>query len=143
VLREPRVEHAEQAPHLTLVAVDRKRDLLRQVAEEHVGLAHHRADARHLEHQPLDHERAPLRVRGHQPPGLLGKVNEDRTGLEHREVAGLAVHDRRDAPVRADRQELGALLLERGEVHHVHGVGQPEFLERDGDLVAVRGRGGV
>ena len=28
-----------------------------RVSEEHVGLAHHRAQPTHLEHQPLDHQR--------------------------------------------------------------------------------------
>ena len=43
----------EQAARLALVAFDGVRNLLRRVAEEHVGLAHHRTDAAHLEHQPL------------------------------------------------------------------------------------------
>jgi len=38
-----------------LVAIDGGFDLLGEIAEKNIGLAHHRADAPHLEHQPLDH----------------------------------------------------------------------------------------
>ncbi|KFB70238.1 MAG: hypothetical protein AW09_004675 [Candidatus Accumulibacter phosphatis] len=47
------IQHPEESLALTLIAVDRGRDLLWKVAEEDVGLAHHRSDPAHLEHQPL------------------------------------------------------------------------------------------
>ncbi len=143
MLGQPGVEHAEQAAHLALVAVDGRLDLLREVAEEHVRLSHHRADAAHLEHEPLHHQRTALRVGGQQPAGLLGEVDQDRAGLEHCEVAGLAIDDGGDAAVGRNPEELRALLLEPREVDHVHRVGQLELLEGDRDLVAVGGGGGV
>ncbi len=116
------VEHAEQALDLTLVAVDRGLDLLREVAEEDVGLAHHRTDAAHLEHQPLQHARAPPGVLRHQPAGLLGEVDEDRARLEDREVALVVVDDRRDATVGVDGEEPGLLLLVGGQVEHAQQI---------------------
>jgi len=54
-LTQAAVENLEESPTLVLVAVDSRLDLLREIAEEDVGLAHHRTDAAHLEHQPLDY----------------------------------------------------------------------------------------
>ncbi|MNG29997.1 hypothetical protein D3C84_1155190 [compost metagenome] len=60
-----------------LIPVDGTLEFFRKVAEEHVGLALHRADAPHLEHQPLQYQRTPLRVRWHQFAGLFSEVNQD------------------------------------------------------------------
>ena len=143
VVHEPCVQDAEEPTHLALVAVDGQRDLLRQVTEEDVGLAHHRADPAHLEHEPLHDDRASLRVGRHQPPRLLGEVNENRAGLEHGEIVEFAIHDGGDAPVGADLQEFRAPLLEFRKVDDVHPVGKAQFLEGDRDLVAIRSRSGV
>ena len=51
----PALRADPQAAALVLVAVDCGLDFLGTIAEKDVGLAHHRADASHLEHQPLDH----------------------------------------------------------------------------------------
>src|SRR5258706_147518 len=84
-LRAP-LEHFVQAARLVLIAVDRVLDLLGRVAEEDVGLTLHRADARHLEHQPLQRDRAGLRLRRQQLAGALRQIEEDRARLD-REVA--------------------------------------------------------
>src|SRR2546428_4202499 len=76
------------------------------------------------------------------PPRLLGEVDEDGARLEERE-AGLAVDDRRDLAVRAERDELGPELLARADVDGVDGVLEAAFLEHDGDLAAVRRRPSV
>jgi hypothetical protein len=140
VIGEPAIEHAEQPLGLALIAVDRDRNPLGQVAIEDVGLAHHRADAGHLEHEPLHDERAAARVGRHQPAGLFGEVDEDRAGLEHGEVVRVVVDQGRDAAVRVDREVPVLLLLAAAEVEYAHGPGQAEFLERDRDLVTVRRR---
>jgi hypothetical protein len=68
MMRQVRIQHAEQALALALVAVDGRLYLLREVAVEHVGLPHHRTDAAHLEHQPLQHLRAALKSAGINSP---------------------------------------------------------------------------
>ena len=116
VIRQPRVEHLEQAANLALITVDRVRNALRRVAVEDVRLPHHRPDAAHLEHQPLDHERAAFDVGRQQLPGLLGEIDHDRARLEHREAAVVVIDDRRDAAVRIDLEVPRLLLLALLEV---------------------------
>ncbi|EWS62417.1 hypothetical protein Y695_04356 [Hydrogenophaga sp. T4] len=135
------VEHAEQAFAFALITVDDGRDLLGKVAEEHIGLAHHRPDAAHLEHQPLQHARAALGVRGHEAAGLFGQVDQAGARFEHRKIVGLVVDDGRDAAVGVDGQESGRLLLPGRQVQHLQRVGQAQLFERDGHFVTI-GRGG-
>src|SRR5262245_55608432 len=142
-LPEAPVEHLEEAARLVLVAVDRRLDLLREVAVEDVGLPHHRPDAAHLEHEPLDRARAALAVLRQQAPGLLGQVDQDRAGLEDREIALVPVDGGGNPPVRVDGEEPGLLLLELGQVDRVHLVGEAELLEGDRGFPAVRRRRGV
>src|SRR5690606_20759380 len=140
VVLEPLVEHLEETAHLALITFDRVRDLLGRVAVEHVGLAHHRPDAAHLEHEPLDHARASLRIRRHQLSGLLGEVDQNRARLEHDEVVLVVVDDRRNAAVRIQLEVPRFLLLFLLERDRTHRVREPELLESDRDLVSVRRR---
>ena len=59
---EALVQHAVEPLHLVGVALDRVGDLFGRVEAEVVGLAEHRADAAHLEHQPLAARVAAARV---------------------------------------------------------------------------------
>src|SRR5947207_13567120 len=140
--REPVVHDLQQARGLRDVAVDGVGDLLLRHVREVVGLAHHRADVRHLPHEPLERPGVPWIAGRQEPPRLLGEVDEDGARLEEREV-GLAVDDRRDLAVWADGDELGLELLALADVDGVNGVGQAALLEHDGDLPAVRRRPGV
>src|SRR2546421_5573228 len=96
VTRKLPVEHPEQARHLALIALDHRLDFLREVAEEHVRLPHHRTDPGHLEHEPLKHAAAAVHVPGQELTGLLGQINQDGAGLEHDETV---VIERRNAAV--------------------------------------------
>ncbi len=48
-----------------------------------------------------------------------------------------SIRERGNPPVRVDFEEPGLLLDVFGDVDFVHGVGEPQFLERDGDLDPV------
>ncbi|MNE31542.1 hypothetical protein D3C80_1251150 [compost metagenome] len=126
-----------------LVTVDRALQLLREVTEEHIGLALHRTDSAHLEHQPLQHQRTALEILRQQLPGQLGEVDQDGAGLEHGEVAVVAVDDGRDPAIGVDLEKLRGLLLFTLETQRMQAVGQLQLLEGDGHLVAIGGRGGV
>jgi hypothetical protein len=106
-------------------------NFFREIPEEYVGLAHHRADTAHLEHQPLQHQRAALCVRRHQVAGLFRQIDQDCAGLEDGEVAGVAIDDRRNPAVRIDRNEPRLLLFAFQNVDQMRGIGKFEFLERD------------
>lgn len=136
-----RVEHPEEAARLVLVAGDDGPQLLRPIAEEHVGLAHHGADAAHLEHEPLQRARAALRVGGQQAAGPLGEVDEDGAGFEHGEVPRVVIDDGGDAAVRVDAEVVRRFLLAFAEIQGADVVGEAELFEGDGGLPAV-GRGG-
>src|SRR3546814_14195528 len=60
--------------------------------------------------------------------GLLGKIEEDRPGLEQRygtaAIGGLGIDDRRDTVVGRDRQEIGRELLALADVHRHDPIGQ-------------------
>jgi len=104
-LGELAVEHLEQPMALAEIALLHRRKLLGEVAGEDVGLAHHRAEAAHLEHQPLQDSAAALLVRGHEPSRLLGEVDQDGAALEHGEVVIAAVDDGGDAGIGVDGAE--------------------------------------
>ena len=117
--REPPVHHAVEALGLVAVAIDRVGDLLRRVEPEVMGLAQHRPDAAHLEHQPLQRLVAAAQVGGQEAPGLGGQIDQDRARLEQRDrlaVGPVGIDDRRDLVVRADRQELGLELIAGADV---------------------------
>src|SRR5690606_24965351 len=99
-LSQTRIEHLVQAPGFVLIAVDRALQFFRKITEENVGLALHRANSAHLEHQPLQYQRAPLHVLGHQLPGLFRQIDKNRARFEYREVAIVTVNDGRNPAVR-------------------------------------------
>src|SRR4030095_2279621 len=133
----------EERAALVLIASDRRLQPLGKVAVEDIGLAHHRPDTAHLEHQPLDDQGPPLAIRGQELPRLLGEVDHDGARLEDGEVVRVAVDDGRNATIRVDAEELGLLLVAGEKVHDVDLVRNAELLERDGRLVPVRGGSGV
>src|SRR5690606_23704827 len=137
VLLEAPVEHLEEAPHLTLVPLDRVRDLLRRIAVEDIGLTHHRPDPAHLEHEPLDDQRASLRIARHQLPGLLREIDQDRARFEDDETVLVVVDDGRDAAVRIELAIPRLLLLLLVEGDRPYLVVAPELLEGDRNLVPV------
>jgi hypothetical protein len=62
----------------------------------------------------------PLRSAGMSRPVFSREVHEDRARLEHREVTGLAIHDRGMRPLGLISEELRSLLLELAEIERVH-----------------------
>ena len=83
---------------------------------------------------------------GEEAPRLVREVEQDRAGLEERDLAAagaVVVHDGRDLVVGADREELGLELMAAADVHPLCAVGEAAFLEHDVDLLAVRGGCGV
>jgi hypothetical protein len=101
-------------------------------------LAEHRSDAAHLHHQPLDGLPAALTAAA-QRARLVREIEQDRARLHQRE-AGIVIDDRGNLVVRAHAQELSAELLVRIDVDCDHAIRQPDFLEHDRDLAAVRRR---
>ena len=61
--------------------------------------------------------------------GLLGEIDQDRAGLEHRKrlaaVGGRMVDDRRNAVVRADREKFRLELLAGADVDRNEVIGKP------------------
>ncbi len=47
-------------------------------------LAEHRAEPAHLPHQPLQDVGTRAGFNGEEAPGLVGQINQDSPGLEHR-----------------------------------------------------------
>ena len=137
---QPPVEHPIEAARLVGVAVVGVVDLLRRVGAKMVRLAQHRAEARHLPHQPLHDLEPGARLVGHEPPRLLRQIEQDRARFEDRDrlaVRPVVVRQRRDLVVRADREELGVELLSFFQVHPVLVVGKPGLFQHDVDLLAV------
>ena len=111
MLLEVPIENAKQSSTLTLIAVYRGLNLLGEITEENIGLAHHRSHTTDLEHQPLDDAGSAPGVIGHQAPGFFSQIQENRARFKDREILFGAIDDRRDSPVRVDRQKPGLLLL--------------------------------
>src|SRR5581483_9648824 len=77
---------------------------------------------------------------------LVGEVEQDRAGFEKRErlsAGAVVVDDRRDPVVRADAQELRFELVALPYVDGMNAVLETGFLERDVNLVSVRGGPGI
>src|SRR5258706_1731229 len=76
-VREPRIEHAEQALRFADVAIARALvlEILACELMEEADLAEHRADAGHLEHEPLDRLVARRRIRRKKLSALLGEID--------------------------------------------------------------------
>ena len=144
-LAETPVEHLVETARLVGVAVVGVVDLLGCVGAEVMRLAQHRAEARHLPHQPLHDLEPGARLLGQEPSGLLRQVEQDRARFEDRDghaVGPVVVGQRRDLVVRADREEFRVELLALFEVHPVLVIGKPGLFQHDVDLLTVgRGRG--
>ena len=137
---EALVDHAVDALGLVGVAVDRVLEFLGRIPAEMMRLAEHRADTRHLEHQPLDDVVLSARVRRHQLAGLLGQVHQDRARLENRDrlaARSFGIGHRGHAIVGADFQELGLELIAGADIDRDYVVLEADLLEHPGDLVAV------
>src|SRR5262245_7597671 len=140
-LAEPLLQHLVEPLQLRGVAC---LPVLAAGRREHLEmspLAEHRADARHLDHQPLDDLVFFRGILRQELPGLLGKVEQDRARLEHRvwlSARALVIDDGGNLVVRIDLQELGLVLLARPDVDEVLLVGQPGLFEHDVDLLHVR-----
>jgi hypothetical protein len=105
-----------------------------------VGLAEHRADAAHLEHQPLQGLVLAAVASRQEAAGLAGEVDQDGAGFHHLDglaVGAVGVDDGRDLAVRVDGDEGRRELLALRDIHLVHPVGQLAFLQHDGNLAAV------
>jgi hypothetical protein len=59
-----------------------ERESLGSLRCEMMRLAKHRANARHLEHQPFDNLLTSTFILGHQVPGLTREIEQDCPGLE-------------------------------------------------------------
>ena len=104
-------------------------------------LAEHGPQPTHLPHQPFHDAGAGPRFLRQEAPGLVGQIDQDRPGLEHRDrlaaIGRRAVHDGRNAVVRADRQKFRPELLAGADVDRNDLIGKPEFLQHDRDFPAV------
>ena len=136
-----------RAARLLDIAVDGVGDFLRGVLAEMVVLPGHRPEPAHLPEQPL-HRLDPTAKTGRKKlAGLLGQVlqlaSRTRTPTAgRRRAAGAVSTNRGDPVVGRNLQELRGELLALADVHRLEEVGEPRFLEEDGDLVPV-GRGPV
>ena len=82
-------------------------------------------------------------IRGQQLAGLLREILQDRAGLEQRQrlaARTIGIEDRRDFAVRIEREEFRRLLVVLVEVDQVQLVRQPDLLQHDRHLDAVRRR---
>ncbi|CAM4851251.1 unnamed protein product [Rotaria magnacalcarata] len=144
-------QHPEQAPGFGGIAVAGALVFVGLAGEfiEEAQLAEHRANARHLEHQPLNRFITCRRIFGEQLAGFFRQVDQDRAGLEHTNRLGAAVvHQRGDLRVRVDCDKTAAELVAVADLDQpgvVFRAGMPEgqqLFEEDGDLLPVgRGQG--
>jgi len=102
-----------------------------------VELAGHRAQPCHLPEQPGIDLRAQALFSRVELPGLAAEILQDRRAFEY---ANIAVDERRDLPIRIDRAESLGILLALQDVDDFNFVGQPHFLQCDGDLVTIERR---
>jgi hypothetical protein len=125
----------------TLAQVTRlhRRQFFRPIMAEEIGLAHHRPQSAHLQHQPLQSFRTALAVAGQQLPGFFRQPEQNGARFHHGKVI---VDQARHLAVGVQFQELRPLLLALGQIERLHGIAQAHLLQRDGNLVAIgRGRG--
>ncbi|MPM89698.1 hypothetical protein SDC9_136810 [bioreactor metagenome] len=137
------VEHAVEAAGFLHIALHGVGDLLGRVLGEVVVLPGHGAQAAHLPEQPLNGLVAPAQILGDELLGLVGKIQQDRAGLEHRNrraaIRWRLIDDGRDAVVGRDFQKVRSKLLAPADVDRMDLVGQPGLLQEHRDLVAVGG----
>jgi hypothetical protein len=115
---------------------------LDRVIAEVIVLPGHRTKAAHLPEQPLDRLGAAAQVVADEFAGLVGEIEQNGAGLEHRDrcaAAGrIVVDDGWDAVVRRHRQELRLELLTLADIDRDELVRQSGFFEENRDFVAVR-----
>ena len=91
-------------------------------------LTRHRPEPAHLPEQPLQHLDPAANVGRDELPGLFGKIEQDRPGLENRNrraaVLWFVIDDGRDAVVRGNRQELRLELITLADVDRDDPVGE-------------------
>src|SRR5260370_10454124 len=93
---------------------------------------------------PLGNLILAARVLRTEASGLLGEIHHNRTGFEdgdrgtssHR----LVVDDRRHPAVRGNLEKVGSELVPAADIDRLDRVGEPQFLEKNDDLLAVSGR---
>ena len=105
------------------------------------GLADHRAEAPQLPREPFEDRLAPAQVGGQEAAGLLGQIDQDGAGFEHRKrlaaVRRIVIDDGRHPVVGADGEEVGLVLLAPVNVDRDDAVVEVHLLQRDGDLPAI------
>jgi len=103
----------------------------------------HRTEPRRLPEEPLvDLYPRTLALRI-EPAGLAAEILQDRARLEHGDrlaARPVMIDDGGHAVVGGDGQEFRPELLAFGDVHRMHDIRKPAFLEHDRDLPAVRRR---
>ena len=110
-----------------------------------IVLAGHRAEPAHLPEQPLDLFGARTQIAGEELAGLLGEIEQDGAGFEHRDrrAAARRDHDRRCAGMRLFGDTSRNLRSNCSPFPMLIGndfVFQPGLFEKDRDLVAVGSR---
>ena len=108
---ETAIKHGEQALGFVLITVNCGLNLFWEVAKKNIRLAHHRADAAHLKHQPLQHNRATFGIVGHEAPSLLGEINQNCARFKYCKIVCRTVNDRWDATIGINLQKGGLFLL--------------------------------
>ena len=105
-------------------------------------LPEHRPEAAHLPEQPFYRLRPAAQIARKKLAGLLGKILENRAGLEHVErpfaVGRFMIHDRRYAVVRRNREKLRRKLIAFTDIDRLDLIGETGLFQKDRDLVAVR-----
>src|SRR5260370_19952106 len=84
------------------------------------------------------------RVLRPEASGLLGEIHHNRTGFENgnrgTSAHRLVVDDCRHPAVRGNLQKVGSELVPAADIDRLDRVGEPQFLEKNDDLLAVSGR---
>ncbi|CEE82426.1 hypothetical protein XAC2852_820143 [Xanthomonas citri pv. citri] len=146
VVGQALVEHAMQATHLGVVALDRVRNLFRCIDVEVTHLTAHRAQPAHLPEQPLQCSDPAAGIARQEAAGLLGQIQQDRAGLEHAlrtaAIGRCMVDDGRHLVVGRNLQECRFELFALADVDRLEGVLQPGLFQKQRDFVPV-GRGPV
>ena len=111
-----------------------------------IVLPGHRTEIAHLPEQPLDRVNARAHILCQEATGLLGKIEQDRPGLENCNRLAAAgrcvIEDGGNSVVGGDDQKLRLELFALADIHRHDLVRQAGLLEKHRDLVAV-GRGPI
>jgi len=106
-------------------------------------LGEHRADRSHLEEDPLNRLDPPCRIAGDQLAGLLGEIEQDRTGFGQRQrlaIRTIGIEDCWDLAIRVQGQEFRCPGLVLAGVDRVRLVGETDLLQHDRHLHPIGGR---